>query len=142
MPAVVDASRELAVADQVLAQRRELAIIAARISPPAYIKAELGERPSDSAKRKAWGCGVSQIERYRQAHGVTDPSRALGRDAKRGAERARQQAMRRRIREAQRALWAWAARGESAAARQRAEDRSMSDSGAAREADGQAAARG
>lgn len=32
------ARRELAVADQVLAQRRELAITAARISPPAYVR--------------------------------------------------------------------------------------------------------
>jgi conjugative relaxase-like TrwC/TraI family protein len=104
-PVVGDAARrELAVADQVLAQRRELAIIAARISPPVYVKAELGERPSDPVKRKAWDRGVSQIERYRQEHGVTDPNRALGREAKRGAERAQQQATWRRIREAQRAL--------------------------------------
>ena len=98
------ARRELAVADQVLAQRRELVIIAARISPPAYIKAELGERPSDPAKRKAWDRGVSQIERYRQEHGIKDPNKALGREAKRGAERALQEATWRRIREAQRAL--------------------------------------
>jgi conjugative relaxase-like TrwC/TraI family protein len=105
MPAVGDtARRELAVADQVLAQRRELAIIAVRISPPAYIKNELGERPSDPTKRKAWDRGVSQIERYRQEHGVTDRNKVLGREAKRGAERARQEATWRRIREAQRAL--------------------------------------
>jgi conjugative relaxase-like TrwC/TraI family protein len=105
IPVVGDAARrELAVADQVLAQRRELAINAARISPPAYVKAELGERPSDPTKRKAWDRGVSQIERYRQEHGVKDPDRALGREAKRRAERARQEATWRRIREAQRAL--------------------------------------
>jgi hypothetical protein len=105
MPVVGQAARrELAVADQVLAQRRELAIIAARISPPAYVKAELGERPSDPAKRKAWDRGVSQIEHYRQEHGIKDPNKALGREAKRGAERARQEAMWRRIREAQQAL--------------------------------------
>jgi conjugative relaxase-like TrwC/TraI family protein len=105
IPVVGDtARRELAVVDQVLAQRRELAIIAARISPPAYVKNELGERPSDPTKRKVWDRGVSQIERYRQEHGVRDPSRALGREAKRGAERARQEATWRRIREAQRAL--------------------------------------
>jgi hypothetical protein len=98
------ARRELTVADQVLAQRRELAINAARISPPAYIKNELGERPSDPTKRKAWDRGVSQIERYRQEHGVKDPNKALGREAKRRAERARQEATWRRIREAQRAL--------------------------------------
>ncbi len=105
MPVVGDAARrELAVADQVLAQRCELAIIAARISPPAYVKAELGERPSDPTKRKAWDRGVSQIERYRQEHGIKDPNRALGQEAKRRTERARQEATWRRIREAQRAL--------------------------------------
>jgi conjugative relaxase-like TrwC/TraI family protein len=105
MPAVGDtARRELAVADQVLAQRRELAIIAVRISPPAYIKAELGERPSDPTKRKAWDRGVSQIERYRQEHGIKDPNKAFGREAKRGAERARQQVALRRLLEVQRAL--------------------------------------
>jgi AAA domain len=105
LPVVGDAARrEMAVADQVLAQRRELAIIAARISPPAYVKAELGERPSDPAKRKAWDRGVSQIERYRQEHGIKDPNRALGQEAKRRAERARQEATWRRIREVQRAL--------------------------------------
>jgi hypothetical protein len=105
MLAVGDAARrELVVADQVLAQRRELAIIAARIAPPAYIKNELGERPSDSTKRKAWDRGVSQIEHYRQGHGVNDPNKAFGREAKRGAERVRQQAARRRLLETQRAL--------------------------------------
>jgi conjugative relaxase-like TrwC/TraI family protein len=105
LPAVGEAARrELVVADRVLGQRRELAIIAARISPPAYVKAELGERPRDPAKRKAWDRGLSQIERYRQEHGVTDSNRALGREAKRGAERARQEATRRRLMEAQRAL--------------------------------------
>ena len=105
MPVAGTAARgELAVADQVLAQRRELAIIAARISPPAYVKSELGERPTNPAKRKAWDRGVSQIERYRQKHGISDPTKALGREAKRGAERARQQATMRRLQEAQRAL--------------------------------------
>ena len=104
-PAVGDAARrELAVADQVLAQRRELAVIAARISPPTYVKTELGERPSDPARRKAWDRGVSQIERYRQEHGVKDQTRALGPKMKRGAERARQEATRRRLLEVQRVL--------------------------------------
>lgn len=34
--------------------------------------------------------GVAGVERYRQEHGVKDSSRAFGREAKRGAERARQ----------------------------------------------------
>jgi conjugative relaxase-like TrwC/TraI family protein len=104
LPSGDAARRELAVADQVLAQRRELAIIAARISPPTYIKAELGERPSDPAMRKAWDQGVSQIERYRHEHGISDPNKALGREAKRGAERARQEAATRRLQEIQRVL--------------------------------------
>ena len=104
LPSGDAARRELAIADQVLTQRRELTIIAARISPPPYIKSELGERPSDPAKRKAWDRGVAGIEHYRQEHGIKDPSRALGPEAKRGAERARQEATRRRVLEAQRAL--------------------------------------
>jgi hypothetical protein len=104
LPSGDAACRELAVADQVLAQRRELAIIAARISPPAYVKNELGERPSDPAKRKAWDRGVAGIERYRQEHGIKDPNKAFGPEAKRGAERARQQAATRRLQEIQRAL--------------------------------------
>lgn len=98
------ARRELAVADRVLVQRRELALIAARISPPTYVKNELGERPSDPAMRKAWDRGVSQIECYRQENRVNDPSKAFGREAKRGAERTRQEAARRRLLEVQRAL--------------------------------------
>jgi hypothetical protein len=105
MPSPQDvARREFAVADRVLAERRELALTAARISPPAYVKNELGERPSDPAKRKAWDRGISQIERYRQEHGIKDPSKAFGREAKRGVEQARQQAARRRLDEIQRIL--------------------------------------
>lgn len=82
----------------------ELAVIAARISPPAYVRAELGERPSDPAKRKAWDRGVSQIEHYRQRHGIKDRNEAFGPQAKGGAERARQETARRRLQQAQRAL--------------------------------------
>ena len=98
------ARRELAVADQVLAERRELAITAARISPPPYITKELGERPSDPAKRKAWDRGVAGIESYRQEHGIKDPNKAFGREAKQGVERARQQTATRRLQEIQRVL--------------------------------------
>ncbi len=98
------ARREFAVADQVLAERRQLAITAAGLSPPTYITKELGERPTDSAKRKAWDRGVAGIERYRQEHGIKDPNKAFGREAKRGAERVRQQAATRQLQEIQRAL--------------------------------------
>jgi conjugative relaxase-like TrwC/TraI family protein len=100
-----DAARsELAIAERVLAERRELAITAARIASPAYVRNELGERPRDPTKRQVWDRGVAHIERYRQQHGINDPTRAFGREAKRGAERARQQAALRRLHELQRVL--------------------------------------
>lgn len=49
--------REFAVADRVPAERRELAIAAAHISPPPYIRAELGERPRAPSVR--WRAGRS-----------------------------------------------------------------------------------
>jgi conjugative relaxase-like TrwC/TraI family protein len=115
------ARREFAVADQVLAECRQLAMAAARVAPPAYVRNELGERPSDPAKRKAWDRGVAQIESYRQQHGVKDPNRALGREARKAAERARQREVQRRLLDAQRALGL----GQFAA-RARALGRSMS----------------
>jgi AAA domain len=114
MPVVGDAARrEFAVADQVLAERRALVITAARIFPPTYIRSELGERPSDPAKRREWDWGVAQIEAYRQQNGVKDPSRAFGPKAKQGAERARQEQALRRLQQTQRALGLgqYAARG-------------------------------
>lgn len=105
MPVPSDtARREFAAADRVLAERRELAITAARISPPDYIRSELGVRPSDPAKQKAWDRGVAQIEGYRQRNGIKDPSRAFGRESKRGAERARQEQALRRLQRVQRDL--------------------------------------
>jgi hypothetical protein len=98
------ARRELAVADRVLAERRELAITAARISPPAYITKELGERPADPNKRQHWDRGVADIEHYRQRDGVKDRSRAFGPESKRSAERARQERARRQLMETQRVL--------------------------------------
>ena len=94
------ARQELAVAERVLAERRELAITAARISPPTYVKNELGERPRDPRKRNAWDWGLEEIETYRQRHGVKDPKRALGRER----DRERQRDALRRIRETQRTL--------------------------------------
>ncbi len=59
-------------------ERSRQVLLAARISPPAYITAELGERPTDHRKRSAWDRGVQEVEDYRREHGVTDPDRALG----------------------------------------------------------------
>lgn len=81
-------------------------ITAARISPPSYIRSELGERPSDPIKRKAWDRGVAQIEGYRQSNGVTDQRNTFGKEAKRGVERARQvQAQHNCLRPSARLAW-------------------------------------
>ena len=98
------ARRELTVAERVLAERRELAITAARISPPPYIKAELGERPSDPTKRGAWDRGVGEIETYPQRHGVKDRSRAFGGEATRDTDRTRQEQARQQLLQTQRLL--------------------------------------
>lgn len=103
-PVEHQARADLAIAEQLLAERRELAILAARIAPPPYIKKELGERPSDPAKRKAWERGVEGIERYRQEDGINDRSQALGAEPTRRAERARREVQLRRLREVQREL--------------------------------------
>ena len=112
---------------QVLAERRQLAITAARITPPAYITKELGERPSDPAKREAWDRGVAQIEGYRQENGITDPSQAFGSEANgvpsEPARSRRSGGCRRPS-----ARLASAARGESARPRARDGDRAMTDS--------------
>jgi len=98
------ARRELAVADRVLAERRELAITAARISPPAYITKELGERPVDPNKRRHWDRGVGEIETYRQRHGVKDRSKAFGPESRQAADRSRQEHARRQLLQTQRVL--------------------------------------
>jgi len=94
------ARRELAVAERVLDERLRLALVATHLAPPPYITKELGERPLDRTKRRAWDRGVIEIETYRQRHGVKDPSRALGREG----ERAAQRAALRRLHETQRVL--------------------------------------
>jgi len=97
------ARRERAAVDRTLAERRQLALTAARLSPPSYITKELGERPADPAARKAWERGVKGIERYRQEYGITDPQRAFGSQAK-GLDRIAQQGAERSLRESQRSL--------------------------------------
>jgi hypothetical protein len=98
------ARTELAAVESLLAERRQLAITAASISPPPYIRTELGERPSDPSKAKSWDRGVSQIEHYRQENGIKDSHRPFGKEAKQGIERARQQSAMQRLRDTQRAM--------------------------------------
>lgn len=82
-----EARHERQIARQVLAERAEPAILAARLSPPEYVLTELGERPNDPAKAKAWGRGVRSIETYRHEHGVTYTGSALGRESEGGRDR-------------------------------------------------------
>jgi hypothetical protein len=48
-----DARRESAAIRQVLSEREEQALTAARLSPPSYIVKELGERPREPVEAKA-----------------------------------------------------------------------------------------
>ncbi len=101
MPPVEHAARcELAAAEQVLGERLRAAVHAARLSPPTYITKELGERPLDGMKQRAWDRGVGEIESYRQQNGIKDPTRALGREREQVAQRATL----RRIHETQRVI--------------------------------------
>jgi hypothetical protein len=96
-----DARRESAAIRQVLAEREDQALIAARLSPPSYIVKELGERPREPAKVKAWNQGVKTIESYRQEHGVTDGQGAFGREPRSNSQKVAREAAQRRVREAQ-----------------------------------------
>jgi hypothetical protein len=93
------ASEELAVVEGVLGGRRQLAVTAARLAPPDYIRAELGERPSDPAKAKSWERGVELIEGYRQERGISDRERALGAEPQDGFERAARERRENRLRQ-------------------------------------------
>ena len=77
-PPTTEARRERELAEQLLAQRSAQALAAARIEPSAYIVKELGERPADPTKARAWDQGAREIEGYRLEHGVTDTTEAFG----------------------------------------------------------------
>jgi conjugative relaxase-like TrwC/TraI family protein len=77
-PVAHDARAEVAVIDALLDRRRDLALAAARVSPPDYIVAELGERPPGGHERVAWDGAVREIEGYRQRTGLRDRDSALG----------------------------------------------------------------
>jgi conjugative relaxase-like TrwC/TraI family protein len=98
------ARREREIADQLLATRSAQALAAARIEPPSYIVKELGQRPPDPAKAKAWDRGVQGVERYRLEHGVKDTRNAFGREPQDAIARAAREVARRRLAETQRRL--------------------------------------
>ena len=91
-PVVHRARAESAVIDHLLAERGRLELLALRISPPAYILKELGERPKDPDKRAAWDRGAEGIEGYRKQPGIGGRDSALGRRPDRGRERAQWEA--------------------------------------------------
>ena len=99
-----DARAKAAVAEGVLAERERAATTAARLSPPDYIKRELGERPSDPAKAREWDKAVRGIEGYRTRNGVVDRDRALGPKTKDRSRQQEQAQVRRQIERSQRQL--------------------------------------
>ena len=73
-----DARPRLQAVEAVMKERDRAALLAAQLRPPAYVVAELGERPTNSRLASTWDKGVGDIERYRREHGVTDRERAFG----------------------------------------------------------------
>ena len=81
--------------DDLLVARQQMALAAARIEPPDYITAELGQRPEAPHQQAEWDKGVRTIEGYRQKHGVGDRDTALGpQPADRSAQHEREAAQR------------------------------------------------
>jgi conjugative relaxase-like TrwC/TraI family protein len=99
-----EATRAREIARQVLDERAEPAILAARLSPPPYVVKELGERPTDPEKAKAWDRGVRAIEGYRGEHGIKDKDSALGHWREGGQDRSAHDRAQDRIRQTQRRL--------------------------------------
>ncbi|HEY6729472.1 MAG TPA: MobF family relaxase [Solirubrobacterales bacterium] len=99
-----EARARQSVAEHVLAERERAAATAARLSPPDYIKSELGERPSDPTKAAAWDRAVRGIEGYRVRNGVVDRDSALGPKPKDRSAQLEQRHARERLQRAQREL--------------------------------------
>ncbi len=71
----IAAAQALVRADETAIRHR---VQAAEFQPPAYLLDVIGPRPDDPTERRAWRHAATEIERYRTAHAVTDPDRALG----------------------------------------------------------------
>jgi conjugative relaxase-like TrwC/TraI family protein len=99
-----DARAKEAVIESVLADRERLAAAAARVSPPGYIKRELGERPSDPTKARAWDKGVREVEGYRLRNGVRDKDNALGQKPREHSKAREHERAQRRLQQSQRQL--------------------------------------
>ncbi len=99
-----EARAKVAVAEHVLAERERAAATAARLSPPGYIKSELGERSSDPTKAATWDKAVRGIEGYRVRNGVVDRDNALGPKPKDRAAEQQQRLAREQLQRAQHEL--------------------------------------
>jgi len=69
---------ELGAVEDLIAQRERMAVTAARVCPPSYVVAELGQRPHDPRKAETWDRAVRGIEGYREQFGLTDSASAIG----------------------------------------------------------------
>jgi conjugative relaxase-like TrwC/TraI family protein len=103
-PVEHQARSEVAAIKSLLAEREKSSLAAARIAPPPYIKAELGERPQEPTKAAEWDRAVRGVEGYRQKHGIGDRDTALGPEPRDQAARREREAARRSIERTQRRL--------------------------------------
>ncbi|HYC81455.1 MAG TPA: AAA family ATPase [Solirubrobacterales bacterium] len=79
LPAAEHSARaERAVAEHLIEERLGQRLGAVRVDPPDYLVKELGERPSDPARRQTWDRAVAAIEGYRAEHGIGDRGSTLG----------------------------------------------------------------
>lgn len=98
------ARAERAVIDQAIAERIAARMAAVRLDPPRYITAELGERPTDPARREAWESAARGIETWRMEHGIRDGDTALGHGREAGGDRRSRELAEQAIRRARREL--------------------------------------
>jgi conjugative relaxase-like TrwC/TraI family protein len=99
-----EARAEVAAIDTILDRRVDMALVAARISPPDHIVAELGQRPAEGWGQVAWDGAAREIEAYRQRNDVRDRDHAFGPEPKEQAARPERERAQQSIRRAQREL--------------------------------------
>jgi conjugative relaxase-like TrwC/TraI family protein len=103
-PLAHEARAESTVIESVLADRERLAAAAARVSPPDYLKRDLGERPIDPTKAAEWDRAVRAIEGYRLRNGVVDRDNALGAESRDDTRAHEREQAKEQVEQAQRQL--------------------------------------
>jgi hypothetical protein len=96
------ASREILV--QATSHRQRALVRAAEVSPPAYLVAELGPRPSAPGERASWRQAVLAVESYRERWGVDDRHLAVGGRPTSPSQHLQRDAAQRQLERAQRQL--------------------------------------